>query len=374
MRHSLPSAAPSKGSSANSDMSNISSSISSNILSIEGLTCRFEDKAVVDDVSLHVRSGETLCLLGPSGSGKSTTLRLIAGFERPQSGRITIGDVVVDGDGMRSVPPEDRGLGYLFQEYALFPHLNLEQNLAFGLHRLSARDRAGRVEELLETIGLAPLRRAYPNSLSGGEQQRVALARALAAQPKLLLMDEPFSSLDPQLRMDMRRVIKTTLADRAIGSVIVTHDAEDAMALADRIAVMIDGRIVQCERPEILYRHPNNRIVARIFGEFNELPVSEIARLFPDLVPHIPPAAQSMAVRHGDIWPDGAGDTNADLGAIIRFSADVTPMRDMGHYVQCVLKLSSGMGWEMNYYGSTPKAGPQDFSIAVDHIAFFDDK
>jgi len=347
------------------------------LMTIQDLSCQLGGNLVVNDLSLTVATEETVCLLGPSGCGKSTTLRLIAGLERAHTGRILIDDVVVEQAGQTSVAPEHRGLGYLFQEYALFPHLTLEQNVAFGLAALAASERRIRVNALIERIGLAHLKNAYPNSLSGGEQQRVALARALAARPKLMLMDEPFSSLDPQLRSDMRVMIKSMLSEGAMGSVIVTHDADDAMALADRIAVMIDGKIVQSGTPQSLYYQPLNRTIAHIFGGFNELSLDEASQLFPEIPSRAPASARSMAVRFADILPNpmagSAPEHSAHPKDLLNFSADVAILRQMGSYAQCTLALPSGQTWRMDWYGIPPQTGRHELMIPVDRVVFFDD-
>jgi iron(III) transport system ATP-binding protein len=236
------------------------------LLTIDAATVRFGATAAVDGVSFAVARGEVLCLLGPSGSGKSTLLRLIAGIERPSAGRI-----IIDGEevaGPRTfVEPEQRRVGMVFQDYALFPHLTVAQNVAFGV---GASD-AG-VRELLARLGLAGLAASYPHTLSGGERQRVALARALAPQPRLLLMDEPFSSLDSRLRDEVRQHTLRFLREAAITTVFVTHDPDEALRSADRIALLDHGRLVQIGSPETLYRAPHTLFAARFFSDVTPLP------------------------------------------------------------------------------------------------------
>ena len=238
-------------------------------LSIKGLCKRFGATTVVDDVDLDVYPGEVLALLGPSGCGKTTTLRLVAGFETPDRGRIAIAGQVVDGDG-RSVPPERRRVGMVFQEYALFPHMTVAANVAFGLRRGADRDR--RVAGMLELVGLAGMADRLPGELSGGQQQRVAVARALAPAPEILLLDEPFSGLDQSLRVRIRAEIHDILRAARATTVLVTHDQDEALGLADRVAVMLDGRIRQIGTPETVYREPVDREIAAFIGVAQMLP------------------------------------------------------------------------------------------------------
>ncbi|HEX7036487.1 MAG TPA: ABC transporter ATP-binding protein [Pseudomonadales bacterium] len=229
--------------------------------------------AAVDDVSLEVGPDEVLCLLGPSGCGKSTLLRLAAGLERLQEGRIRLrGLTVADPASGIWLPAERRKVGLVFQDSALFPHLNVLGNVAFGLDRLKPAERERRARALLEQLHLAEYARVFPHQLSGGQQQRVALARALAPAPPLMLMDEPFASLDTSLRSQVRDDVLHTLKASGSATVLVTHDPEEALFMADRIALMQAGRIVQIGTPEQLYCKPVNRFVARFFGELNELP------------------------------------------------------------------------------------------------------
>ena len=238
----------------------------SHALEIVGVTKRFGQVIAVDDVSFVVGSGEFISLLGPSGCGKTTTLRLIAGFERPDTGR-----VLIAGNDVAGRRPYERNVGLLFQQYALFPHMTVEQNVAFGLrHRgfpkVDIRTRVGEMLELVELSGLAARR---PGQLSGGQQQRVALARALAIQPQVVLLDEPLSALDAKLRQELRIELKNIL--RAVGStaIIVTHDQEEAMSLAERIIVMHRGRILQEGTPEEIYSRPRSKFVAEFVGRSN---------------------------------------------------------------------------------------------------------
>lgn len=222
----------------------------------------------VDDLSLELREGEILSLLGPSGCGKTTTLRLIAGFEMPDSGSIIIGGRTVAEAG-RGFPPEARGVGMVFQDYALFPHLTVAQNVGFGLSRLPRKERARRITALLEAVGLRDLAGRYPNELSGGQQQRVALARALAPRPAVILMDEPFSNLDAALKAQMRQEVFALLKAEGMSAILVTHDQKDAFAVSDRVAVMNQGRIEQIGTPREIYQRPATRFVASFVGATN---------------------------------------------------------------------------------------------------------
>ncbi len=239
-------------------------------LELTGLDHSFGNVRAVDGVSLAVFRGEVMCLLGPSGCGKTTVLRIAAGLEVPQGGRVAIEGRTVAGDGA-SVPPEDRGVGLVFQDYALFPHLTVGENVAFGLRRLDGKERARRVAEALGAVGLGDYEGRYPHMLSGGQQQRVALARALAAGPSVVLLDEPFSGLDARLRDKVRDQTLHALKGSGAATLMVTHDAEEAMFMGDRIAVMREGRILQTGTPDELYCHPTSTYVAELFGEVNRL-------------------------------------------------------------------------------------------------------
>jgi iron(III) transport system ATP-binding protein len=245
--------------------------IQSNIgLSVSGLSHRYGARTVLKDINLEVAPGEILCLLGPSGCGKTTTLRLIAGLEELQSGRIAWNDDIL-ADWAGSVPPEHRHVSLLFQDFALFPHLTVAANVAFGLTDLCADEREARVHEVLDQVGMLRYASTYPHFLSGGEQQRIALARARAPRPRIFLLDEPFSNLDTRLRNQLRDLCLHILKKSSSSSVIVTHDAEEAMFMGDKIAVMRDGEIIQVGPPEDLYFRPNSAFVAGLFGEINQI-------------------------------------------------------------------------------------------------------
>ena len=234
------------------------------VLSLSGVRHAYGARATVDGLDLALSTGSICCLLGPSGCGKTTVLRCIGGFEPLAGGDIRIAGEVVSGPG-RHLPPEQRRIGMVFQDYALFPHLSIERNVAFGTHG-SAEDQA-RVDRLLDMVGLKSHAQRYPHELSGGQQQRVALARALAPQPRLLLMDEPFSNLDVDLREQLATEVREILKATHTTAVFVTHDQNEAFAMADEIAVMSDGRIQQIDTAYNLYHSPVSRFVADFIGQ-----------------------------------------------------------------------------------------------------------
>lgn len=239
-----------------------------NDLAIEHVTHRFGSILAVNDAELTIRAGEVVCLVGPSGCGKTTLLRVAAGLETLQEGRVTIGGAVM-ADDRGSVSPENRNVGLVFQDYALFPHLTVRGNIAFGLQKHSTSERDQLVAQALERTGMGGYAKTYPHQLSGGQQQRVALARALAPRPRVVLLDEPFSGLDTSLRHRVRDQAAQILRDSGIATLMVTHDPEEAMYLADRIAVMDKGRIRQVGTPDEIYLKPADAFVAAFFGDVN---------------------------------------------------------------------------------------------------------
>ena len=239
-------------------------------LTFEDVSRNFGDTIALAHVNLDVAPGEVLCLLGPSGCGKTTLLRIAAGVERPTSGRVLLDEQEVAGPD-RFVPPERRGVGLMFQDYALFPHLTILDNVAFGLRSLSRLEAKAEALAALQRVGLAHYAHEYPHILSGGEQQRVALARAIAPRPSVVLMDEPFSGLDSRLRESMREETLAILHETHATAIIVTHDAEEAMRMGDRVALLRKGRVVQIGSALDLYRAPKDILAARTFSDLNEI-------------------------------------------------------------------------------------------------------
>ena len=237
------------------------------ILELRAVSCAYEpNRAAVRDISFSAREGEILCLLGPSGCGKTTILRAIAGFEPVRSGEIFLAGRLVSSSS-DTIPTEERRIGMVFQEYALFPHLRAADNIAFGLGHLGRPEREQRVQEMLQLTGLEGLERRYPHELSGGQQQRVALARALVQNPVVLLLDEPFSNLDPDLAGRMRQDLHALLRRMKITAILVTHDHDEAFAMADRIAVLNHGALEQLDKPEMIYHLPATPFVADFVGQ-----------------------------------------------------------------------------------------------------------
>ncbi|MGE0151667.1 MAG: ABC transporter ATP-binding protein [Reyranellaceae bacterium] len=239
-------------------------------LVLHGISHAYDAQPVVRELSLSAAPGELVCLVGPSGCGKTTTLRLVAGLERVQQGSIDIAGRRV-ADTHLHLPPEERSVGLMFQDFALFPHLSVLDNVAFGLRGQSAAKREGTARAMLQQVGMGDFAAAFPHMLSGGQQQRVALARALAPQPKIMLLDEPFSGLDTRLRQRVRDDALHVLKQSGTTTLLVTHDPEEAMFMADRIAMMDQGRIVQIGTPSEIYGEPKSRFVAEFFSDLNAI-------------------------------------------------------------------------------------------------------
>ncbi|RMF87691.1 MAG: ABC transporter ATP-binding protein [Nitrospinota bacterium] len=263
------------------------------IIQLEHVGKRYAESTewALSNVSLAVQTGEILILLGPSGCGKTTTLRLIAGFERPTTGTITINGRIV-ANGTLWVSPEKRGVGMVFQDFALFPHLTVEKNIAFGLYRWEESRRKERIEEILSLVGLQEFRNRYPYELSGGQQQRVALARALAPKPLVILMDEPFSNLDADMRSHVQQEVRQILRESKTTAILVTHDQEEAFDIADRVAVMRQGRIEQVDTPENIYHRPATKFVAEFVGHNPHFLPGEIkqGKALTEIGPFVPQA------------------------------------------------------------------------------------
>ncbi len=308
------------------------------------LSKKFSGVQAVDGVTLNLHEGHFLALLGPSGCGKTTTLRLLAGFEAPDEGEIAIGGQVVNGPGV-FVPPERRSVGMVFQEYALFPHLSVADNVAYGIPK--EIDKKERVHEALSLVGLANVATRMPYELSGGQQQRVALARAMAPRPQLILLDEPFSNLDAGLRTQVRAEVRQILRKAHATVIFVTHDQEEALSLADEVAVMMDGHIAQTDTPQKLYRHPINKQVATFLGNANFLPgqisngqvTCELGRL-PTSGIHTGPVEVMLRPEDLLLVPD-------ELGA-----AEIVNREYFGHDQLIRVRLSSGSQLQSRLLGS----------------------
>ena len=302
-------------------------------LAVTGLHKAFGANPVLTGVCLEVPAGSLTAILGPSGSGKTTLLRLLAGFERADAGTVTIGDTVVDSPSMH-LAPERRRIGYVPQEGSLFPHLSVEANVAFGLPRAQRRSRA-RTAGLLESVGLGGLGRRYPHQLSGGQQQRVALARALAIEPAVVLLDEPFASLDANLRASVRADVQEVFRRAGTTAVLVTHDQDEALSTADRVAVLRDGKIAQCAAPQDLYDRPADAELARFIGDANLLDGVLADGMVDTILGSLPVAPAGAGAAPGqhprgpvtvlvrpeqvELYPAGAADLGAaDPGAMSR--------------------------------------------------------
>lgn len=251
------------------------------ILDLQNVTKRYAENAspAVDNVSLTLQQGDILGLLGPSGCGKTTLLRLIAGFERSQTGQVKIGGQIVC-DASTYIPAEQRDIGIVFQDYALFPHLNVAENVGFGLKHFSKQQIQKRIAEVIALVRLEGLEKRYPYELSGGQQQRVALARALAPQPQLMLLDEPLSNLDIQVRLRLREEVREILKAAGTSAIFVTHDQEEALAISDIVGVMRQGHLEQIGTPEKIYTYPASRFVAEFVTQANFLPARRQGNLW----------------------------------------------------------------------------------------------
>lgn len=296
-------------------------------LQVQNLTKRYRrgDEPAVKDVSFELQEGKLLSLVGESGSGKSTLLRLVAGLETPDSGSITLDGEVISSPS-EVTPPEQRGIGLVFQHHALFPHLTVEKNIAFGLRHLPRGGRAAVIAPLLELVGLGRFGSRYPHELSGGERQRIALARALAPNPRVLLLDEPFSSLDARLRHAVRDETRAILKQHGATAIFVTHDTGDALSIADRIVVLKHGTVQQEGAPPEVYHAPSNAYVASFFGTCNFLPINTLPHPSGARIRcHVGPPGPEQAAGFG-VWvrpedlelvrPDNPGTLTGTIGRV----------------------------------------------------------
>jgi iron(III) transport system ATP-binding protein len=319
-------------------------------LRLEGIRHAFGAHVVLRGIDLTVAPGEIVCLLGPSGDGKTTLLRIAAGLTPLQHGRVWIGGALVAEPG-REVPPEDRGVGLLFQDFALFPHLSVAQNVGFGLR---GAGKAERVREMLARVGMERFASAMPHTLSGGQQQRVALARALAPRPRVLLLDEPFSGLDARLRDRVRDDTLHVLQEEGIAVLMVTHDAEEAMFMADRMAMLHDGLIAQEGPPAEIYLHPATPFVAAFLGEVNRLAgtvrLGMVATPFgPVPAPGLPEGTAVQVL----IRPEGIRLMPAEAGEPCHARARVEAARLLGRTSMVHLSVQDG-GREVHIHARIP--------------------
>ncbi|MEL6723177.1 MAG: ABC transporter ATP-binding protein [Pseudomonadota bacterium] len=293
------------------------------MLQLDQVQVGYASQKILDGLSCEVQTGEIVSLLGSSGSGKTTALRAIAGFEPLRAGSIHIGQRRI-ADATGGLPPEQRSVGMVFQDYALFPHLTVADNVAFGLHQLPKAKHAGRVTQLLTAVDLTDLSRRYPHELSGGQQQRVALARALAPSPELLLLDEPFSNLDVELRERLSLEVRDLLKAEQVTAILVTHDQHEAFAMSDQTGLMHQGKILQWDTPYNLYHKPKTRFVANFIGQGKFIPGqvladgmldTEFGTLQPGL--HTPGTTPGQWVdillRPDDLVPDTQGPIQARI-------------------------------------------------------------
>ncbi|MEO7558115.1 MAG: ABC transporter ATP-binding protein [Gammaproteobacteria bacterium] len=292
------------------------------LLELKNIECRYGTLTAVSDLSLHVKQGSLVCLLGPSGCGKTTALRAIAGFEPVVSGEIVLGGKVIARPGY-TLAPEQRHLGMVFQDYALFPHMDVNANIAFGLRGMSSAERRQTTARMLKVVGLEGLGSRYAHELSGGQQQRVALARALAPQPALILMDEPFSNLDVDLRERISLEVRDILKSQGATGILVTHDQHEAFALSDQIGVMHEGKILQWDTPYNLYHEPATRFIADFIGQgiflrgtlvAPDTVLTEIGTFKGNRAYDWPPGAQvDLLMRPDDIVHDDAAPMRAEV-------------------------------------------------------------
>ena len=342
------------------------------ILTVADLSLNFDQKNVLQKFGFELEAGEIACLLGHSGCGKTTALRAIAGFEVPNGGTIALNGNILSGP-HRFVPPHQRHIGMVFQDYALFPHLTIGQNITFGLQKHPIGARTKRMNELLALIGLEGHADRYPHQLSGGQQQRVALARALAPKPELILLDEPFSNLDADLRARLSKEVRQMLKQEHTSAILVTHDQDEAFAMADKIGIMSEGKLQQWDTPYQLYHEPNNRFIASFIGQgalvrgqvLGDHCIKLAAGEFCGAVPHRCQTCQEVDVliRPDDILHDDASPV----------TAKVLDKDFKGSYFIYTLQLDSGevVYAHVNGHHNHPVGGRIGIHMQLDHLIAF---
>ena len=342
------------------------------LLKLDGIACRFGDLVAVDGLSLRLRRGEIGCLLGPSGCGKTTVLRAIAGFEPIRAGTIHLAGREIASPARR-LPPDRRGVGMVFQDYALFPHLTAGQNVAFGLRGRPRRERLAVAAHLLDLVGLGGLDDRYPHELSGGQQQRVAVARAVAPRPRLVLMDEPFSNLDVDLRERLGSDIRRLLKDQGISALFVTHDQHEAFLVGDRIGVMKDGRLLQWDSAFALYHQPGDRFVADFIGQGRLISgvlaapdaIETALGVIRGNVAYAWPAGRRVAVllRPDDVVPDPAGPVEGEVVGRAFKGAETLYTLRVGPDTEVLCEVPSRLDYPV---GARLKVRPE-----VEHLILF---
>jgi iron(III) transport system ATP-binding protein len=342
------------------------------LLQLKNIECRYQGRPVVQDLSMHVKKGSLVCLLGPSGCGKTTVLRAIAGLEDVTSGEILLSGKTVSSKGM-TLPPEKRRIGMVFQEYALFPHLNVEDNVAFGLRNQSSNELREKVRRILKIVGMESVGQRFVHELSGGQQQRVALARALAPEPELILLDEPFSNLDIELRERLSLEVRDILKDQDITGILVTHDQHEAFAIGEHIGVMENGRILQWDTAYNLYHEPANRFIADFIGQGEFLAGKLLA---PDV---LETEAGIIKGNRAFLWPEGTtvdvllrpDDIIPDNNSELR--AEIIDKAFKGAEIMYTLRLPTG-GTVLSLFPSHSDHGIGEqvgIRIAADHLIAF---
>ncbi len=330
------------------------------IIRLNHVVKQYDDVTAINDVSLTVNQGELLVLLGNSGCGKTTLLRLVAGLERPNDGEVLLdGELVADQNTF--LPPEQRHIGMVFQDYALFPHMSIGQNVEFALKGVRGSARKQRVEDMLDLVGLAGLGKRFPHQLSGGQQQRVALARALAPEPSVVLLDEPFSNLDAALRKFMRDEVRRILRAAGATAIFVTHDQEEAMSIADRVAVLQAGRLLQVGTPRELYRRPRVRGVATFLGEANMVQGTAHGSTVDTPLGALPLGRPTEGDVEVMIRPEAITLTVNDITG----AATVANVRYFGHYQLVRLDIGDDIAVDARVWAQEPIEVGQSVSIAV---------